>query len=921
MRPTIARMTSARKLQLLLAFFLAIASAGCSKESESKEAHLARAKQYLADAQFDKAETEYRDVLRLDAADPVALRDLAIMYQEQGQPLQASQLLKKAAELLPDDPALQLRLAQNLLLQGEYQEAREAALRALDKQPGQPEALILIANTAVALGDLDEGRELIEGLRNKDQDRAGYHLALGVLAVAQKDQARAESEFKAAVQLEPKLALAHSALANFYWSRNDLKAAEQAYKSAADLASAASPQQMQYADFKMRTGAVPEAKTILEKINAKAPAYLPASVALMKISCAERKQEDCDAKTQAVLARDQLNFDGLLQDGIRNIEKGDAAKAVRELGYLSSIYTKNPLVRYHLARAYLMLAGKGTNPVDRRDAVERAETSLNEALKLDPSFGLATILLAEIKIAKGSPVSAVDLLIPLVKMRPQVAQAHYLLATAYGVQQKWDDALAVYRRMTELFPQDPQPSFMSGSILLQQRQLAEARKAFEKAVEISPGYLPPTERLVDLDLAEQQYASALARVQPLIDKDPNAAQPLALRGKIYAAQRDFTHAEADLSKAIELDPKLEPAYLLLAQVYVASNKQDEAIAKLNSFIEKNPKDIPTLMQLAFLHTSLKQYEAAREAYEKVLDVNPNLALALNNLAALYSDNLGQLDKAYDLAKKAAAIAPNEPHVADTLGWIAFKKGDYAAALLALQESAAKLPASAEIQYHVGMAHYMLGQEEPARIALKKAVDANADFAGKDDARKRLALLAIGVGDADPAARTQLQDYLKQQPNDPAALMRLAALQERDGAVDDAITTYEKALAADPLYAPATRQLAIIYARRSSDDPKAYELTTKAREAYPDDAEITKALGILYYRRGVYSQAAELLKLAAAKRKDDPELLYYLGSTYQQLKQSDECKDTLQRSLDLHLSPTLATEAQRKLAECSETSPL
>ena len=151
------------------------------------------------------------------------------------------------------------------------------------------------------------------------------------------------------------------------------------------------------------------------------------------------------------------------------------------------------------------------------------------------------------------------------------------------------------------------------------------------------------------------------------------------------------------------------------------------------------------MLLAFIHTSLKHFDAARDAYEKVLDVNPNLALALNNLAALYSDNLGQLDKAYDLAKKAAAIAPNEPHVADTLGWIAFKKGDYADALPALQESAAKLPDSAEIQYHVGMAHYMLGQEEPARVALKKAADASADFAGKDDARKRLALLSIGIG--------------------------------------------------------------------------------------------------------------------------------------------------------------------------------
>ena len=42
----------------------------------------------------------------------------------------------------------------------------------------------------------------------------------------------------------------------------------------------------------------------------------------------------------------------------------------------------------------------------------------------------------------------------------------------------------------------------------------------------------------------------------------------------------------------------------------------------------------------------------------------------------------------------------------------------------------------------------------------------------------------------------LQDYLKQQPSDPAALMRLAALQERDGAVDDAITTYEKTMCVD-----------------------------------------------------------------------------------------------------------------------------
>ena len=67
------------------------------------------------------------------------------------------------------------------------------------------------------------------------------------------------------------------------------------------------------------------------------------------------------------------------------------------------------------------------------------------------------MLLAELKIRKGIPAAAVELLEPLTKERPQIAQAQYLLATAYLAQQKSDKALAVYRHMTELFPNDPQP--------------------------------------------------------------------------------------------------------------------------------------------------------------------------------------------------------------------------------------------------------------------------------------------------------------------------------------------------------------------------------------------------------------------------------------------------------------------------------
>jgi tetratricopeptide (TPR) repeat protein len=250
----------------------------------------------------------------------------------------------------------------------------------------------------------------------------------------------------------------------------------------------------------------------------------------------------------------------------------------------------------------------------------------------------------------------------------------------------------------------------------------------------------------------------------------------------------------------------------------------------------------------------------------------------------------------------------------------FKRGEYGNALRLLEESAGKQPDQPEIQFHAGMAHYMLGDETAARLALQKAADANADFPGKDEARQRLGVLAIDVGTASAGVRTELENYLQKQPNDPAALVRLAQLQQRDGAVDQAVKTYEKVVADDPLFAPATRQLALLYGQLSTDSAKGYELVTKARQAYPDDPDIAKTLGILNYRRGLYPQAAELLKQAAAKHKDDPELLYYLGEVHHQLKQWDECKGTLQRALTLNLSPGLADDARRALADCSEMVP-
>jgi tetratricopeptide (TPR) repeat protein len=893
----------------------ALAIAGCSEKAPTKDQILSRANEAFAAQRYSQAEKDYREVLRLAADDPVAMRRLAILYYDQGQIAQAYPLLKKYASQQPDDAEMQVKFGLALFATGDYAQAREAALQALSKRPGDEQALSLLADTARSSEEIEDVRKSIEDLRKADQDRPSYHLALGSLDFKKGEKARAETAFKKALELDPKSSTAHVALAMLYWSNNDLKAADQVLKTAADLAPTNSPVRMRYVDFKLRTGAAAEAKAMLEDINKQLPEYLPPRVALLKIACAEQQKEDCAARVQNILAQDPVNFEAVYQDALISAKKGDTSKAVRELEFLSNSFPRNALVRYQLASAYL-LSAINASEVNVRNATESAENRVSEAIKLDPKLEPAVLLFAELKIRKGSAAAAIEPLRELIKERPKTAQAYYLLATAYSTQGQTTEAASTYQQMVALFPKDPQPPFLLGNVLLAQGQPTEARKAFEQSALISPDYLPATERLLDFDIADKQYAAAMGRAQLQIDKDPKRAQPWALRAKVYLAQRDFAHAEPDLAKAIEIDPKFEAASLLLAQLYIATDRQEQAIQKLNAFVEQN-KSVPALLQLASIYERTKNYTAARDTYEKLLAINGNNAIALNNLAVVYSERFDQVDKALDLAKRARTNFPNNPSFADTLGWVMFRKGDYRNALPLLQDGATKLTDNPEVQYHLAMVQYMLGDEAAARTALQKAVQLPSAFPQKEEAQQRLAILTMDTQTPTGDARATLEAFLRQQPKDPAALTRLARLQAREGQADQAINTYQKAIDANPLFAPALRDLALAYSARPADESKAFDMAAKARQAYPDDAVLAKTFGILNFKRGLYPQSAELLNQAAASRRDDADIQFYLGRSYQQLKRWDECKLALERALALNLPAASRADAQAQLASCTE----
>jgi Flp pilus assembly protein TadD len=133
-------------------------------------------------------------------------------------------------------------------------------------------------------------------------------------------------------------------------------------------------------------------------------------------------------------------------------------------------------------------------------------------------------------------------------------------------------------------------------------------------------------------------------------------------------------------------------------------------------------------------------QGARQSYEQALALNPRYAEAANNLAWLLSEKLGDNRQAFLVAETAYQSAPNDPHIADTFGWIVYRMGDVKRAVTLLTASAEKLPNAPGIQYHLGMA--LLGTHDTAgaRRALARAVNSTAPFGDKEAAQRALSAL-------------------------------------------------------------------------------------------------------------------------------------------------------------------------------------
>jgi len=877
-----------------------VSGSGCTKRMRTRRA-LAAADRDFNENKYDDAEVEYKSVLRLDGLNPTAIGQLGRMYAKEGKLIDAHRFLSKATELQPNSLPFQLALGQVEVAFRENTNAFQIAVRILSAQPTNEEALLLLVDSA---SSVPEVRQLLQKMPHAEENRA-YHLALGILAMRQQKYDNAGSEFRLAVAADPKSSQAYFSLAGLHVLRKENAEAAQAFKTAATVAPLRSLIRSKYIDFLIKSGHVEDGRKMLQEVSEKTPDYLPAWVGLMNLALMEKKFVDAAKYANIILARDDKNFEGLMGLGNVSLASGDAARAVTQFEHMESLYKRSPQVKYYLAAALLVA----------HDRVQGME-SLNQALTLDPGYAQAVQLLAELDIRSGDPGAAVALLTRFIKKSPGASQAHMLLADAYLAERQPENALIVYRNLEEALPKEPQIPLLIGAILAAQHKDGEARAAFKQSLALAPDYTLALEQLINLDIAQHNYPDATALVQAQVNKTPKAAVLWQLQAKIDLAGENSAGAEKDLLKAIEMNPDLSTPYLLLAQTYVRSGKNDEALQKLNALV-KRTNDPTAYLEIAAIHEQLKQYATACDSYEKVLSINSNSAPALNNLSYLYAAELNKIDLAYPLAQRARVLLPNDANVGDTLGWILFKKGDYSHAVALLEESADRSPADGEVQYHLGMAHYMLDEEDSARLALQRAVASRDDYVGKNEATNRLAVLNMDTATTNSSVLSWLEKTLHDRPNDPVVLYRIGAFQEHTGAVEKAATTYEKALKLNSEDVPVMVKLARIYALRLNQPDEALRLATAAHKLAPDNADAAAILGHLAYRNSHSNEesvwALSLLESAADRLSDQPDLLYDLAWAYYSVGRIADAETTMQKALQLGVGLAGSEDAKRFMA--------
>ncbi len=226
-----------------------------------------------------------------------------------------------------------------------------------------------------------------------------------------------------------------------------------------------------------------------------------------------------------------------------------------------------------------------------------------------------------------------------------------------------------------------------------------------------------------------------------VDNPRRALDVQVRRATILAKQGRVGPARELIRAAPERSPDDARSKLLAeAQMLREVKRWREAYEVFTTANQRFADDVDLIYEQAMVAEKLDRLDEMERLLRRVIALKPDHHHAYNALGYSLADRNLRLAEARDLIRKALELAPGEPFITDSLGWVEYRMGNREEALRLLREAYRARP-DVEIGAHLGEVLWVSGQRDEARRIWREA---RARDAANEVLRETLARLRVDL---------------------------------------------------------------------------------------------------------------------------------------------------------------------------------
>jgi tetratricopeptide (TPR) repeat protein len=298
--------------------------------------------------------------------------------------------------------------------------------------------------------------------------------------------------------------------------------------------------------------------------------------------------------------------------------------------------------------------------------IDSAKTLLLTAVQIDPSFGLAYGMLADIQLRMFYATndaqflqSASEYAQRALRCSPNIALAHKVLAICSRLQQNYNAALSSLGQWLALLPQDPECYRELAFLSMVAGKFDDASMYASNALQHDPINAKSHFTIALTQQMKHEYSAAEnSYKQAQLFGEDEEALTINFIQNIWLNEGQYNRVIEYFQQKPQTSPKdyryhywIGRAYQLSLQISTAQKWLEDGLAIAQQTIEANPGDAKALSYVGLFHSRLGNFSDGERAMDKAIQINNDSADILFRSAELFSIQR-DAQKAFSALEKA-----------------------------------------------------------------------------------------------------------------------------------------------------------------------------------------------------------------------------------------------------------------------------